>query len=115
VLTSLAEKWKWRSFLDTLYGDVPTLCALHGTMHGMGEPQIFYVLAKDLYDYTNVFWMQATIIEKLHQGQPVFMYYLISHRIGIYDYSSTDDDTRLVAARRWLEDLKFGKMAPHRR
>ena len=92
--------------LDTVYGDVPTRCALHG-MHGVGKSQIFYALAKDLYDkgrYTNIFWMQATTIEKLHQGFSKLLY-LVSHA----DCTSTNDDTRLMAARRWLEDFNTGR------
>ena len=53
-------------FLDMLYGDVLTRCALRG-MHEVGKSQLFYALAKDLYDkgrYTNVSWMQATIVIK---------------------------------------------------
>ena len=93
-------------FLDTLYGDVPARCALHG-MHGVGKSQIFYALAKDLYDngrYTNIFWMQATTIEKLHQGFSRLLK-LVTHP----DRSSTDDETRLMAARRWLEDFDSGR------
>ena len=92
--------------LDTLYGDVPTRCALHG-MHGVGKSQIFYALAQDLYDngrYTNIFWMQATTIEKLHQGFSKLLK-LVSHP----ERSSTDDETRLMAARRWLEDFNSGR------
>jgi hypothetical protein len=92
-------------FLDTLYGDVPTRCALHG-MHGVGKSQIFYALAKDLYGngrYTNVLWMQATTIEKLHQGFSKLLK-LVSHP----ERSSTDDETRLMATRRWLEDFNSG-------
>ena len=92
-------------FLDTLYGDVPARCALHG-MHGVGKSQIFYALAKDLYDkgrYTNVFWMQATTIEKLHQGFSKLLK-LVCHP----ERSSTDDETRIMAARRWLEDFNSG-------
>ena len=92
--------------LDILYGDVPTRCALHG-MHGVGKSQLFYALAKDLYDkgrYTNVFWMQATTIEKLHQGFSKLLH-LVSHP----DRSSTDDSARLTAARRWLEDFNSGR------
>ena len=93
-------------FLDTLYGDVPARCALHG-MHGVGKSQLFYALAKDLYDkgrYTNIFWMQGTTIEKLHQGFSKLLH-LVSHP----DRSSTDDSARLTAARRWLEDFDSGK------
>ena len=93
-------------FLDTLYGDVPTRCAVHG-MHGVGKSQLFYALAKDLYDkgrYTNVFWMQATTIEKLHQGFSKLLH-LVSHP----DRSSTDDNARLTSARRWLEDFDTGR------
>jgi hypothetical protein len=52
-------------FLETVYSDVPTRCALHG-MHGVGKSQVSNALAKDIYNngrYTNVFWMQATTIE----------------------------------------------------
>ena len=94
-------------FLDTLYGDdVPTRCALHG-MHGVGKSQIFYALAKDLYNkgrYTNIFWMQATTIEKLHQG-----FSRLLKLVGHPERSSIDDETRLMAARRWLEDFSSGR------
>ena len=93
-------------FLDTMYGDIPARCALHG-MHGVGKSQLFYALAKYLYDqgrYTNVFWMQATTIEKLHQGFSKLLY-LVSHP----DHSSPDDGIRLTAARRWLEEYNSGR------
>jgi hypothetical protein len=93
-------------FLDILYGDVPTRCALHG-VHGVGKSQLFYALAKYLYGkrrYTNIFWMQATTIEKLHQGFSKLLH-LVSHP----DRSSTDDSARLTAARRWLEDFDSGR------
>ena len=92
-------------FLKAVYGDLPTRCALHG-MHGVGKSQVTYALAKDLYDkgrYRNIFWMQATTIEKLHQGFSKLLY-LVSHP----DRSSSDDSTRLMAARRWLEDFDEG-------
>ena len=93
-------------FLDTLYGDVPARCALHG-MHGVGKSQLFYALAKDLYDkgrYSNIFWMQGTTIEKLHQGFSKLLH-LVSHP----DRSSTDDSAKLTVARRWLEDFDSGR------
>ena len=76
-------------------------------MHGVGKSLLFYALAKDLYDkgcYTNVFWMQATTIEKLHQGFSTLLHF-VSH----LDRSSTDDGARLTAARRWLEDFDSGR------
>ena len=51
-------------FLETVYGDVPTRCALHG-MHGVGKSQVSNALVKELHNkgrYTNVIWMQATTI-----------------------------------------------------
>ena len=93
-------------FLETVHGDLPTRCALHG-MHGVGKSQVSNALAKELYNngrYTNVFWMQATTIEKLHQGFSRLLK-LVSHPAC----SSTDDETRLMAARRWLEDFKLGR------
>ena len=57
-------------FLGTVDGDIPTRSALHGT-YGVGKSQVSYALARDLYDkgwYRHIFWMQATTIEKLHQG-----------------------------------------------
>ena len=92
--------------LETVYGDVPTRCALHG-MHGVGKSQVSNALAKELYNsgrYTNVFWMQATTIEKLHQGFSRLLK-LVSHPAC----SSTDDETRLMAVRRWLEDFNSGR------
>ena len=93
-------------FLEIVYGDVPARCALHG-MHGVGKSQVSYALAKYLYDkghYRNVFWMQATTVEKLHQSFSKLLY-LVSHP----DRSSTDDGNRLTAARRWLEDFDSGR------
>jgi hypothetical protein len=93
-------------FLETAYDDLPTRCALHG-MHGVGKSQVSYALAKELYNngrYTNIFWMQATTIEKLHQGFSRLLK-LVSHPAC----SSTDDETRLMAVRRWLEDFNSGR------
>ena len=93
-------------FLEKVYGDLPTRCALHG-MHGVGKSQLFYALAKDLYDegrYTNVFWMHATTIEKLHQG-----YSKLLHLVCHPDRLSTDDSIKLTAARRWLEEFNSGR------
>jgi hypothetical protein len=93
-------------FLEKVFGDVPTRCALHG-MHGVGKSQVSNALAKELYNngrYTNVFWMQATTIEKLHQGFSRLLK-LVSHPAC----SSTDDETRLMAVRRWLEDFNSGR------
>ena len=36
-------------FLEKVYGDVPTRCAIHG-MHGVGKSQISNALAKELYN-----------------------------------------------------------------
>ena len=93
-------------FLEIVYGDLPARCALHG-MHGVGKSRVSYALAKYLYDKgdcRNVFWMQATTVEKLHQGFSKLLY-LVSHP----DRSSADDGNRLTAARRWLEDFDSGR------
>ena len=76
-------------------------------MHGVGKSQVSNALAKELYNngrYTNVFWMQATTIEKLRQGFSRLLK-LVSHPAC----SSTDDETRLMAVRRWLEDFNSGR------
>jgi hypothetical protein len=93
-------------YLETVFGDVPTHCAIHG-MPGVGKSQLAYMLAKLLYDrgrYTNIFWMQATTVEKLHQGFSRLLQ-LVSHP----HHASTDNDTRLTAARRWLEEFDSGR------
>ena len=66
-------------------------------MYGVGKSQLFYVL-------TNIFWMQAMTIEKLCQGFSKLLH-LMSHP----DHSSTNDNTRLTAARHWLKDFDSGR------
>jgi hypothetical protein len=77
-------------FLEIVYGDVPTRCALHG-MHGEGKSQVSYAFAKELQQ-RNIFWMQATTIEKLHQG--------FSRFPKLPACSSTNDESKLMAVRR---------------
>ena len=92
-------------FLETLHGDVPSRCALHG-MHGVGKSQVSYALAKDLFDrgrYTYIFYIQATSIEELYQG-----FFQLLYRVSHPERYAPEREARLLAARCWLEDFTGG-------
>ena len=56
-------------------------------------------MAYDLRRYSTIFWVSSTTIEKLNQG-----FANILNLIGHADRDHPDQGTRLVAARRWLEE-----------
>jgi hypothetical protein len=86
---------------DTIQGDAPTRCALHG-IAGIGKSQLALQYAKQMYDrrrYALVFWISATTIEKLNHGFAKVLD-LVEHR----DRDHPEQSTRLTSARRWLEE-----------
>jgi hypothetical protein len=86
-------------FLDNLYGDVPTRCALHG-MHGVGKSQLFYSLAKDLYDkgrYMDAGDDRRKASSRLLEVAPP----RVPSRPFVH--------RRQRQARRWLEDFNSGR------
>jgi tetratricopeptide (TPR) repeat protein len=90
-----------KEIFDTDSGDVPIRCVIHG-MHGIGKSQLALYFAKCAFKqgrYPYVLWISATTVEKLQRGI-VKLLDLIDHK----DRSHPDQDTRLTAARRWLEE-----------
>jgi hypothetical protein len=95
------ELFRIRESFDADYGNVPIRCAIHG-MHGIGKSQLALCFAKSAFEqgqYQYVLWISA--IEKLHRGI-VKLLDLIDHK----DRSHPDQETRLTAARRWLEECE---------
>jgi NB-ARC domain len=88
--------------LKVVHGNVPTRCAIFG-MHGIGKTQLALRFASDSFDqhqYTHIFWMSGTTIEKLNQGFTDLLT-LVAHP----DRANLGDQrAKLTAARRWLED-----------
>ena len=85
--------------------DIPRRCALYGGP-GVGKSQLTYGWAKWTFDRKQnayIFWISATTVEKLNQGFSK-MLHLIQHP----DRSHPDQSVRLMAARRWLEDVDWG-------
>ena len=92
--------------LDTSHGDMPSRCALYG-MRGVGKSHVAYALAKFLFDkrrYRNIFRIRATSNEALYEDI-CHLLDLVSHP----DRLASEQNTRLTAARRWLEDFNDGK------
>lgn len=86
---------------DTIQGDVPTRCAIHG-MPGLGKTQLALQYAKSSSDrqrYSFIFWISGTTIDKLNQGFGKML-----HLVGHPDPDHVDQNARLTAARRWLEE-----------
>ncbi|KAI9854314.1 MAG: hypothetical protein M1824_000407 [Vezdaea acicularis] len=87
------------------YGDSPTRCAIHG-MPGLGKTQLALKYVKVSYDlkrYSHVFWISAATIERLNQGFSK-MLDLLNHT----DRYHPEQNTKLTAARRWLETSQSG-------
>jgi NB-ARC domain len=91
-----------KKILDVVHEDIPTRCVVYG-MHGIGKTQLALRFAKRSFDqlqYSHIFWMSATTVEKLNQGFADLLT-LVVHpdrpNLG-------DQRARLKAARRWLED-----------
>jgi tetratricopeptide (TPR) repeat protein len=90
-----------KEIFDADSSDVPIRCVIHG-MHGIGKSQLALYFAKSAFKqgrYPCVLWISATTVEKLQRGI-VKLLDLIDHK----DRSHPDQDTRLTAARRWLEE-----------
>jgi hypothetical protein len=86
-------------------GDIPRRCALYGGP-GVGKSQLTYGWAKLTFDqkqHAYIFWISATTVEKLNQGFSKLLH-LIQHP----DRSHPEQSVRLIAARRWLEDVDSG-------
>jgi tetratricopeptide (TPR) repeat protein len=94
------ELLRIKETFDAGCGDVPIRCVIYG-MHGIGKSQLALYFAKSAFEqghYQYVLWVSATTVEKLHRGI-VKLLDLIDHK----DRSHANEETRLMAARRWLE------------
>jgi tetratricopeptide (TPR) repeat protein len=90
-----------KEIFDADSGDVPIRCVIHG-MHGIGKSQLALYFAKSAFKqgrYPCVLWISATTVEKLQRGI-IKLLDLVDHK----DLSHLDQDTRLTATRRWLEE-----------
>ncbi|EGO26606.1 hypothetical protein SERLADRAFT_447764 [Serpula lacrymans var. lacrymans S7.9] len=90
-----------KQLFGSIQDDVPSRCAIYG-MPGIGKTQLTLQYAKLSYQqkqYTYVFWISGATVEKLNQGF-VKLLNLVSHP----ERNNPEQDARLVAARRWLED-----------
>lgn len=88
-----------RNILDMNYDGVPSRCAVYG-MHGMGKTQLALQYAKLSFirqRYSVIFWISGATVEKLNQG-----FGKVVVLVGLPDYQ--EQSTRLIAARRWLEE-----------
>jgi hypothetical protein len=87
--------------LDSAHDDTPARCVIHG-MHGLGKTQLALQFAKTSFiqqRYTIIFWIAATTIEKLNHG-----FVKILQLVGHPHQSHSENNARLTAARRWLEE-----------
>jgi len=85
--------------------DIPLRCALHGNQ-GVGKSQLTYLWAKSTFarrENTYVMWISATTVEKLCQG-----FCRLLRFVNHPNQSHPDQNTRLEAARRWLEEVNTG-------
>ena len=97
------------SIRDTLQAiiddDVPIRCVIYG-MRGVGKSQLtlqYAKLAFDAHQCCVVFWMSATTVEKLNQG-----FAKLLDLVGHPDRSHPAQITKLIGARRWLEEFDSG-------
>ena len=82
--------------------DIPLRCALHGNQ-GVGKSQLTYSWAKSTFtkkENAYIMWISATTVEKLFQG-----FCRLLRFINHPDQSHPDQNARLEAARRWLEEV----------
>jgi hypothetical protein len=85
--------------------DIPLRCALHGNQ-GVGKSQLTYSWAKSTFarkENAYIMWISATTVEKLFQG-----FCRLLRFVNHPDQSHPDQNARLEAARRWLEDVDTG-------
>jgi hypothetical protein len=85
--------------------DIPLRCALHGNQ-GVGKSQLTYSWAKSTFarkENAYIMWISATTVEKLFQG-----FCRLLRFVNHPDQSHPDQNARLEAARRWLEEIDTG-------
>jgi hypothetical protein len=85
--------------------DVPLRCALHGNQ-GVGKSQLTYSWSKSTFarkENSYIMWIPATTVEKLFQG-----FCRLLRFVNHPDQSHPDQNARLDAARRWLEEIDTG-------
>jgi hypothetical protein len=85
--------------------DIPLRCALQGNQ-GVGKSQLTYSWAKSTFaskENAYIMWISATTVEKLFQG-----FCRLLHFVNHPDHSHPDQNVRLQAARRWLEEVNTG-------
>ena len=85
--------------------DIPLRCALHGNQ-GVGKSQLTYSWAKSTFAHKEnayIMWISATTVEKLFQG-----FCRLLRFVNHPDQSHSDQNARLDAARRWLEEIDTG-------
>jgi hypothetical protein len=74
---------------------------------GVGKSQLTYSWAKSTFaanENAYVMWISATTVEKLFQG-----FCRLLRFVNHPDHSHPDQNVRLEAARRWLEEIDTGK------
>jgi hypothetical protein len=85
--------------------DIPLRCALFGNQ-GVGKSQLTYSWAKSTFarkENAYIMWISATTVEKLFQG-----FCRLLRFVNHPDQSHPDQNARLEAARRWLEEVDTG-------
>jgi hypothetical protein len=85
--------------------DMPLRCALFGNQ-GVGKSQLTYAWAKSTFagkENEYIMWISATTVEKLFQG-----FCRLLRFVHHPDQSHPDQNARLDAARRWLEEIDTG-------
>jgi hypothetical protein len=82
--------------LDVKRGETPTRCVIYG-IHGIGKTQLALQFARLSFEqqrYSHIFWIPATMVEKLQDGFTELLN-LVHH---------PNPSRGLSAARHWLED-----------
>ena len=85
--------------------NIPLRCALFGNQ-GVGKSQLTYSWAKSTFaanENTYIMWISATTVEKLFQG-----FCRLLRFVNHPDQAHPDQNARLEAARRWLEEVDSG-------
>jgi hypothetical protein len=86
-------------------GDIPRRCALHGNQ-GVGKSQLTYSWARSTFarkENSYIMWISATTAEKIFQG-----FCRLLRFVDHPHQSHPDQNARLEAARRWLEEVDTG-------
>jgi hypothetical protein len=84
--------------------NIPLRCALFGNQ-GVGKSQLTYSWAKSTFARENAYimWISATTVEKIFQG-----FCRLLRFVDHPHQSHPDQNARLEAARRWLEEVNSG-------